>query len=186
LFAAFFLFAGCLSNQAFVAEQIKNPCSVVTVEEMKDICGYSYLESEEHYTDFRGDFFGMPVGPQVTSTCEYRTSNNRSTTVTIVSYFPESDLTYSEYKNELERFNDEMNSNLIIEEENLEIGDNSFLLRSIDRINNETSSISIQVFKGSSVISVVIPNINETNKCFSRENTKKIAQLALDNLTKVG
>jgi len=178
---SFFLF-GCISDKGFSDQDIKNPCSIVSADEIASVCGYPTLKSQDNYIDLRSAFMGIPFGNEVSGACEYLVTDNRSSMVASTTYLPNSGISGAEYKKELEKFNTQMDSGLEIEREGLGFGDSSYLI--LVNSGNSTEGIAVQVFDGASVISVVISSQDGQNKCFEEEKAIGIAKLAFDNLKK--
>jgi len=184
-FFAFVLSMGCISNQAFTSTDIRNPCSIVSADEISSICGFGKLDAVPIYDDL-GDGF-------VYSRCVYMPANTTANVsgakcdddvcftggsspfFFILQYIPHSDLTYAEYK---EVFSTNQTS---LVKEDIGIGEKSFIGKSTDE-DNKTVSIFAVAFKGSSRVWVTAEDANLSDKCFNDEKTEQITALAFSRL----
>lgn len=169
----FSILFGCISMQAFTAEDIKNPCSIVTAAEVAAVCGLSSLTAE-------------PFPTPVMAKCDYYETKNSTLPLISIAYLPDPGKSYAEYKKSLESFRSNISPSfkVRIEQEDMGLGDRSFLASVRDSEKNKTVGYYLSVFKGSSQIDVFNPNLNESNGCFGPEKSKKIAKLAVSKMMK--
>ena len=165
-FMLLLLTIGCLSNQAFTSADVRNPCSIVSADEISSICGFGKLDAVPIYDDMGDEL--------VYSRCVYYPTNSTSS-IFILQYIPHSDLSYTEYK---EVFN--TNQTFLVKED-IGIGEKSFAGKSTDE-ENKTISIFAVAFKGSSRVWVTAEDANLSDNCFNDEKTKQITALAFSRL----
>lgn len=159
------LFFGCLSNQAFTSQDVREPCSIVTADEVAAICGYENLSAQG-------------LSRVYFTKCDYSLGGEN---LVSIAYYPETEGTYEEYKEGIETEFPQTNPSLYAEivQEDLGIGDKSLLVKVFDNETKEPVGIHVAAFEKRSLIGVFTFQFNQTNRCFSEEKAKRIAQLAI-------
>ncbi len=169
--ACLLISVGCISTGGFTEEDIQHPCSIITADEMADLlktetCQPSGFDTKEDY-----------VSREWTA-CIYYVPNSSSSVVRI-EYISNEERTYEEYKD------DSCYIACFIPEENLGIGDNSFLLNQWDPRGSGREHVDVVIFKDSSLI--VVHNYYHTDdqypyQCYNETKAKEIAAFALSKL----